>query len=131
MARLRIHIEADELRRLEVDISQAPGRLQRNAGPTSRKVGNIVNKEMKVDAAGHGNVPHLPKSVTDELLDPWTVEVGLGPRPGTQGSLAHIIVYGSVNNAPVYDHITGPRRALPRVERLWADAAGDAVLGDD
>ena len=31
----------------------------------------------------------------------------------------------------VYDHMAGPRRALPRIERLAGKKAEDAVLGDE
>ena len=64
------------------------------------------------------------------MLSPLMVEVGLGPD-GNQGSLAHIIVYGSVNNGPVYDHMSGPRRAMPRIVRAMGAMAEDAVLGGD
>lgn len=131
MTRRMFHIDDSELRTLELDISGAPGRIQRNAGVTLRKVGRLVDKQMRVDASGHRYLKHLPEAVSHELIDPWTVEIGLGPKKGTQGALAHIIVYGSVNNAPVYDHTAGLRRSLPTIERMFADDAEDAVLGGE
>jgi len=138
MARSKIHIDDHELRQLEVDFREAPGRVQRSANRTlDGKVGPMVAKEMRVDATGHqGNWFGIPgtqydtpleKHVSHEMVDPWTVEVGIEAKGA--GKLAHIIVFGSVNNAPVYDHMAGPRRALPRIERMLGDDAEDAVLG--
>lgn len=138
MAREILRIETDELSRLEVDFREAPGRMQRSANRTlDGKVGPMVAKEMRVDATGHqGNWYGRPGTqydtplenhVSHEMLDPWTVEVGIESKGA--GKLAHIIVYGSAKNAPVYDHMAGPRRALPRIERLLGDDAEDAVFG--
>lgn len=127
------HIEADELRKLEIDLRGAPIRVQTGATRLlATRVGPIMADAMRADAKGHRYLPKLADAVSYEMLDDSTLEVGLeaaGKRH--QGSLAHIIVYGSVNNQPVYDHMAGPRRRLPRVERMFADMAEDAVLGDD
>lgn len=125
-----VWIDDHELRELAIDISMAPGRMQR-AGPRvlKTKVGPRLNKEMKLDASGHRHLPHLSKAVSWEMRGDWMVEAGLSP--GGQGSLAHIIVYGSVNNGPVYDHTAALRRTEPYARDWLADAAEDAVLGDD
>lgn len=126
---MEIHFEDEELRTLEIDLSGAPTRIQRAApGVLKTKVGPLLKREMKRDARGHRHLPHLANAVTWEMIDTWTVECGLGPD-GNQGSLAHIIVYGSVNNAPVYDHGAALRRATPRATEWLADVAEDAVLG--
>lgn len=134
--RQQIEIDDSELRTLEVDLARAPGRVQRQSTRALKyRVGPMVADEMREDAraaqrSSPSSIRHLPKSVSHEMIDDWTVEVGLGPRRGkTQGALAHILVYGSVNNAPLYDHMDGPRRALPRVERILGDVAEDSVLG--
>lgn len=138
MAREILRIESDELSRLELDFREAPGRMQRSANRTlDGRAGPMIAKEMRVDATGHqGNYFGVPgteydtpleKHVSHEMLDPWTVEVGIEAKGA--GKLAHIIVYGSVNNGPTYDHMAGPRRALPRIERMLGDDAEDAVLG--
>lgn len=139
MARETIRIETEELSRLELDFREAPGRMQRSANRTlDGKAGPMIAREMRVDATDHqGNwfgVPgtqydtDLEKHVSHEMLDSWTVEVGIEAKGS--GKLAHIIVYGSAKNAPVYDHMAGPRRALPRIEALLGDDAEDAVFGD-
>jgi hypothetical protein len=117
-----------ELRNLAIDLEQAPGRAQRGATATIRKGARIVDRGMRLDAAGHRYLAHLPEAVSWEMLDQFSAEIGLGPNSG-QGSLAHIIVYGSVNNAPVYDHTAALRRATPRIERDFADMLEEATLG--
>lgn len=124
------HIDDDELRTLELDLRRAPLRIQFGMTEAlATRAAPIVEREMRRDASGHRYLRHLPRSVSSDMISPSTLEVGLGPKRGTQGSIAHIIVYGSVNNAPVYDHMAGPRRAMPRVEKAMADQAEDDVLG--
>jgi hypothetical protein len=89
----------------------------------------MVDKEMRRDARGHRYLPRLPRSVSHEFLDYWTQEIGLSPIPGTQGRLAHIIVYGSVNNPPVYDHTAALRRETPAILEMFADEAEEDTLG--
>jgi hypothetical protein len=126
---VKIHIDDAQLRTLEVDLAGAPGRMQQNAPNVLRtKVGPRLQTEMKRDARNHRYLPHLPSAVTWEMRGEWTVEAGLGPD-GNQGSLAHIIAYGSVNNAPVYDHTAALRRVTPFALKWLADVAEDAVLG--
>lgn len=133
-------IDADELRKLERDISGAPARMQWNATKVlATRVGPMIAREMRADARGHqGNYfgkpgteydTPLENHVSHEMLTDDTLEVGI--EYAGAGKLAHIIVFGSVNNDPVYDHMAGPRRALPRVDRIFADAAEDSVLGEE
>jgi hypothetical protein len=127
---VRIEIDASELRTLEVDLAGCPIRIQFAAPRVlASRVGPLLDREMRLDARGHRYLPNLPNAVTHEMIDPWTVEAGLGPD-GDQGSLAHIIVYGSVNNAPVYDHTAALRRAAPRATNWLADVAEESVLGE-
>ena len=138
MARGFIEIDDREIRQLEVDISQAPARVRRNARTGTIKGARHINREMRVDATGHsGNyfgkegtsykLTDLPTRVSYQLLTELEAEIGI--ETGGQGSLAHIIVHGSVNNAPTYDYLAGPTRAMPQVEREYADLAEDSVLG--
>jgi hypothetical protein len=124
---VRIYWDDHELRNLEHDLSGAPGRMQRNAVKVLARGGRLINREMKKDARGHRRLPHLPDAVSNEFTGLLEQEIGLSP--GGQGSLAHIIAYGSVNNAPVYDHTAGLRRAEPRIVEWFADAAEESVLG--
>lgn len=129
MTRSRIRLEADEIRTLYVDLSGAPARIQINGSKTLAEGAMLVEDEMKDDARGHRFLKHLPRAVSRQRLTWDMYEIGLGPKKGTQGSLAHIIAYGSINNAPVYDHMAGPRRAMPHVVELFADTAEESVFG--
>ena len=129
-------IDDSELRRLAVDLAAAPLRVQFGASRVLRtEVGPLLETEMKRDASGHRRLRHLPRAVSHEMRGPFEVEAGLKPGrtfgEGGQGSLAHIIAYGSVNNAPVYDHTAALRRAAPVAERWLAGMAEDAVLGTE
>ena len=131
--------EDEELRILGVDLSQAPLRLQFNATKRMREAGRVIEREMKVDAAGHiGNYFGIPGTeypiplalhVSSELLRWDEVEAGI-ERKGA-GKLAHIIAYGSVNNAPAYDPGAGPRRAMPEVMDVLAKLAEESVIGEE
>lgn len=123
-----IHWYDAELEALEIDLAAAPGRMQRNAPDVLRaKVGPRLHEEMKRDATGHRYLGKLPRAVSWEMRGDWAVEAGLSP--GGQGSLAHIIVYGSVNNGPVYDHTAALRRTEPFALKWLADVSEKAVLG--
>lgn len=122
-------IPRDDLRALEVDLSRAPIRAQLAVRKTLVRGSRAIAREMRRDARGHRHLPHLDSAVSWDLVDPLTAEIGLGPRAGTQGSLAHIIAYGSAKNAPVYDHTAAFRRVAPLAESWFADAAEGATLG--
>lgn len=132
------YLDDSELRQLGVDLSDAPLRIQFNATDALRGASRLVNREMRKDASGHqGNffgkpgtnfVQPLARHVTDELTGPLEAEIGIAYKGA--GRLAHIIVFGSVNNAPVYDHTAGLRRAEPRILEMFADAAEESVLGE-
>lgn len=135
----RIHIDDSELEHLALDLSGAPMRIQFGASKVVRRGAKIIDGVMRKDATGHqGNwfgkpgtsyrTP-LAQHVSHEMLTPLMAEIGIEPKGA--GSLAHIIVYGSVNNAPVYDHTAGPRRAMPAIERMFGDEAEDSVLGNE
>ena len=124
---VNIRWDTTQLDALEADLSRAPARIQFGAEKTLRRSGKLINQAMRQDASGHRFLPHLPNAVSDEMIGRYEVEIGLGP-PG-QGSLAHIIAYGSVNNAPVYDYTAGLRRSEPVVEEMFAGMTEDAVLG--
>lgn len=129
---MTVHISSPDLKTLDVDLSGAPLRSQWNLKENMKKAARLVSNGMREDASGHRYLKHLPTAVSWETKEGgYAAEIGLGPKKGTQGSLAHIIAYGSVNNAPVYDHTSALRRSTPAIERMFADGAEDAVLGGD
>lgn len=124
-----IEMDDRELRKLEVDLSESKLRVQFGATKTLRRSASRVDLAMREDASGHRYLPNLPNAVSHELLDSLTAEIGLAPD-GDQGSLAHIIAYGSVNNAPVYDHTAGLRRWTPWILNQFGEMAEKSVLGE-
>lgn len=132
-----VHIDDSELRTLEIDLRGAPLRVQFGASREVLAGARAIDRQMRIDASGHqGNYFGIPGTsfdtpledhVTHEMLDRYTAEIGIEYKGA--GKLAHIIVYGSVNNGPVYDHMAGPRRALPGIADDLADMAEDSVLG--
>ena len=135
---MSLSIDDHELRTLEVDLRGAPGRAQRGVTKVIRRGAKRVNIEMRRDAAGHvgswfsprhrhRKATPLERYVSDEMLTPFEAEIGIEYRGA--GKLAHIIAHGSINNAPAYDYMAGPYRAIPSVEDLMADMGEDAVLG--
>lgn len=121
-------IDTRELRELILDFTQAPNRIQRDAPRTMRKYAKKLEQAMKRDARGHRYLPKFAPTMgsrkTDSLGLSW--EVGFHRRG--QGKLAHIIVFGSVNNAPVYDFHGPLHRETPRIFRELGLIAEDDVL---
>lgn len=125
-------IDDDELRNLEYDLSEAPVRIQRAARVTLRKAGQILDEGMRADASGHRYLPKLADAVSHEMKGDWEVEVGLRPEGhANQGSIAHIIAYGSVNNAPVYDHTAVLRRHREDIDNMFGDDVEHSTLGGE
>ena len=130
-------IDDSELRKLQLDLSGAPLRVQVNASKSVRKGARLVDAQMTVDARGHqgnwfgipgtGYETPLEKHVSHEMLGPLSAEIGIEAKGA--GKLAHIIVFGSVNNGPVYDHTAAMRRSMPAIENILADAAEESVFG--
>jgi len=129
--------DTKELKQLTIDLSGAPVRVQTAASKAVRNGAKIVDANMVVDATGHaGNYFGRPGTAFDtgledhvshEMVTPLLAEIGIEYKGA--GKLAHIIVYGSSNNAPVYDHGKALWRAIPAIEKLVADAGEGSVLG--
>lgn len=124
-------IDGRELEQLVADLSKAPGRVQRGAPKTLRRSAALVDVAMKEDASGHRHLSkgaqNLAKHVSHEMLDPFTAEIGIEYKG--IGKIAHIIAFGSVNNAPVYDKDAGLRRSEPQILEWFAQMGEDSVLG--
>lgn len=135
----RVGFDDRELRQLEVDLRKAPLRTQFNARKAMTKAARVVQREMKRDATGHhGNyfgapgteyLTPLAKHVTFDVDGPYSAEIGFEKKGA--GNLAHLLVYGSAKNAPVYDHTAALRRSEQEIVYLFADAAERSVLGGD
>lgn len=125
----RIEWDTSEVDRLAVDLSRAPGRIQRSAPKVFEVAANKIKKGMKVDASGHNYLPSLDAHVSYDKLSPLDFIIGFEKRG--QGNLANFAAFGSVNNAPVLN-LTGPlSREVPFMREHLAEAGEDAVLGTD
>lgn len=132
------YIDDSELVALEIDLAGAPMRIQQKApAALRRQIGPYLEAQQKIDATGHmGNwfgipgtsyVTPLPRAISHEMIDSWTVESGFEPKG--VGKLAPIIVMGSPRNAPAYDFYAALRRTVPFALHALGVAAEESVLG--
>lgn len=124
----RIHFDTSELDRLAVDLSEAPGRIQRKAPKVFEVAANKIKAGMKRDASGHRFLPELDQHVSYTKFDILDYEIGFD-KIG-QGDLANFAAFGSVNNVRVMDHTASLRHELPFIQRNLGDAGESAVLGE-
>lgn len=74
------------------------------AEPVVRKAGVEVKKSMRADASGHRHAPRLAQSISfDVKRSANMIEVQVGPRRGSTGSLA-MYWLGNARMAPVLPH---------------------------
>lgn len=121
--------DTSEVDALAADFTRGPGRVQRGARRVLGRSARRVQAGMRADASGHRYLPELPGTVGRDQVGSLEYEVGFDRRG--QGKLANIIVFGSINNAPVFDHTSALRRDVPLLERDAADMAEGAALADD
>lgn len=129
-------IDRSELNELALDLSKAPGRIQRRVPKVLRRGALEVKRGMARDffsqpkVAGHrGYYPHVARAVSYDELTPFDFEIGVD-KNAEQGPLANILAFGSVNNAPVVDQTASLRREMPKIQMHLGDAAEDCVLSD-
>jgi hypothetical protein len=127
---MSLHIDTRELEALAADFSDGPGRVQRGARTVIDRSARRVQDAQRRDASGHRYLGKLPGTVGRSRIGDLEMEVGFDK--GGQGSLANILVFGSINNAPIMkspaDHAL---RDMPRLVRDAEQMAEGAVLGDD
>ena len=123
--------DTSELNRLAVDLSKAPGRIQRKAPAVFARGAFEIKNRIKRDASGHGHLSGkdpLDSHVSYDRLGLLSYEIGFD-KVG-QGNLAVFAVYGSVNNAPVASApIVHALAESKEIERHLGDEGEDAVLG--
>lgn len=137
---MKAEIDGHEVTELMLDLEDAPARVRRNSTEVLKtKVGPLLAREMRQDARGHkGNwfgkpgtsfQTGLERHVSHEMVNADTVEAGIEGKGS--GRLGHIIAYGSVNNDAAYDPMAGPRRAMPRIGRMFETVVEESVLEDE
>lgn len=123
-----VHIDHHEVTELVADFTSAPERLAHNLGEVFKNEANALQRDMRRAAEGHRYLPEFAIRVTTQKNDELDYEIGFNKV--RQGNLANIIVFGSVNNAPVYDFY-GPltRRAPYFVEHIGRIAEDSVFSG--
>lgn len=128
---MKVEFRDTEVKELVVDLRHADGRVKRNAATTMREAAGRVKRNIRKAATGHRHLGQLPSTVGLSRLDAAGLAYEVGFDKRGQGNLANIIVYGSVNNAPVFSIAPSLRKEVPWLERHLSEDAEDAVLGDD
>jgi hypothetical protein len=126
----RLEWDTSEVNRLAVDLSEAPGRVQRKAPKVFARGAFEIKNRIKRAASGHGHLSKLGAQVSYDKLGPLSYEIGFD-KVG-QGALGNIAVFGSINNAPVMESPAMiARRELPEIERHLGVLGEESVLGAD
>jgi hypothetical protein len=111
------------------DLFELGRRLRAAAALAPDKCLEIVKKgaqDVKKDWAGrmrgrekHGHIPHLPKSIGYDVRETVHGAIAtVGPnKESRQGPLAHLLEFGSVNNAP---HLDGAGALLTEAPKFYA-----------
>lgn len=112
-----MHVDAHEVYELALDLETAPARLKDELDEVFRNEADALKRDMRRDAENHRYLPKFARTISAEKVGSLDHIVGFN-KTG-QGNLANIIVFGSVNNAPVYNFY-GPliRRTPFFVEHL-------------
>ena len=128
---MKLEWDTSEVNRLAVDLSQAPGRIQRKAPKVFEVGANKIKKTLRADASGHDYLKSgFAAKVNYDRFGPLDYEVGFDDEG--QGELANIAVFGSINNAPVVKSpLEHARLELPSIERHLGDAGEESVLGGE
>jgi hypothetical protein len=123
-----VHIDDSELETLEIDLREAPARMQLGSRKTMKRAAEIVDRGMVKDARGHRYLPRFPRNISHDSGN-FDAEIGFDRSRGLQGALVWIILNGSINNAPVWDYAKVLVRTTPEILELYGSAAEDATLG--
>ena len=124
----RLEWDTSQVGRLAVDLSEAPGRIQRKAPSVFARGAFEIKNRIKRAASGHDYLPSLSSHVSYTKFGPLDYEIGFD-KVG-QGNLANIAAYGSINNAPVMESPAMlARLELREIERHLGDEGEEAVLG--
>lgn len=121
-----ISVDASEVHELTIELETAPQRLRDNCDEVFKNEASALNGDMKRDAMGHRHLPKFAQRLSAEKIGPLHHVVGF--NVGGQGSLAQIIVFGSVNNGPVYNFYGPLIRRTPYFVEHLARIAEDSVF---
>ena len=120
----------------DIGLAQLSRELRAVANLAPEEVAKIVKKgaqNIKTDWARrmrmrekHGHIPHLPKSIGyDVAKTKYGARATIGPnKQASQGPLAHLLEFGSVNNAPHNDGGAALMAEAPNFYREISKAEG-------
>lgn len=124
------HWNTEQVDRLSLDLSEAPGRMQRKAPRVFGRGALEIKNRLQRAASGHRYLPALDRFVSYDKLGDLHYEIGF--EKAGAGNLANIAVYGSINNAPVMmSPADAARLEMGAIERNLGDAGESAVLSDE
>ena len=135
MATVRIRFDTSELERLAVDFSEAPGRIQRKAPKVMQRAAFNIKFAMRRDLLagmhnhGRTHIPDMSRQINYDQLDAIGLAYEIGIDKDGQGKLGNFAAFGSINNAPIFDHTDSMRREMPRLLRALGAVAEDSVFG--
>lgn len=125
---MSIEWDYSDVNAVALDLSKAPGRLQRSAPKVFARGAFETKGRIQRDATGHRRLAGLPARVSYDKLGDLDYEIGFDKEG--QGNLAVFAVHGSIHNAPVMsspaEHL---RRELPEITRHLGTEAENAVFG--
>lgn len=121
-----ISVDASEVHQLTVDLKGAPARVTDNVGEVFKNEASALQRDMRRDASNHRYLPEFAVRLTSQKRAALEYEIGFNKV--RQGNLANIIVFGSVNNAPVYNFYGPLLRRTPYFVEHLARVAEDAVF---
>lgn len=101
----------------------ATGGVDRIAARNAAKVRDAARETM----AGSRTLPHYSSAITYERdYSDGSVAYAIGPETGGQGSLGHLLEYGTSTSGPIKPHMNP---AADAVQDDFADELGDLLDG--
>lgn len=121
-----MHVDATEVHELTHSLERAPSRLKDELDEVFSNEASALQRDMKRDAMNHRYLPKFAQHMTAQKVG--SLHHIIGFNKAGQGDLANIIVFGSVNNAPVYDFYGPLTRRTPYFVEHIARIAEAAIF---
>lgn len=127
-----IHVDASQVGKLGVDLSEVPNRISPEARSVIKKGALETKKRMQAIFSGHRMAPVVAASLEFEMSGNASyseARIGELDSAGPQWGLAAIYAFGTSNNAPVVDHTKALDGEAEAIEKHLGDVAERAALG--
>jgi hypothetical protein len=125
-----VQVDVSQLRQLADDLRKHSRETPSKLVPVVSKGALNIKRDWAERWSGMPAIRHLPRAITyDVTVRTRDVEAEIGPdKNRTQGPLAHLIEFGSVNNGPIPGGGPALRAEEPRfvsaVEKIAAGILG-------